>query len=104
MSITIAQAFVLFILVLLLLSPDLLISQRDISNKKAPGCPGEHEYNPQDPALGNVERKRQCERIGIVLHNNQKFRGSNSSNQPSLLTQFLMEFPVTYIDKTKLLL
>lgn len=64
-----------------------------LPDEETPGCPGEHKYNPQHPALGNVERKRKRECIGIVLHNNQKLRGSNSSNQPCLLTQFLMELP-----------
>lgn len=95
MSITIAQALVLFIFVFLLLSSYFLIPQGDVTNEETPGCPGEHKYNPQDPALGNVERKRQRERVGIVLHDNQELCGSNSSNQPGLLTQLLMELPLS---------
>lgn len=62
-------------------------------NEEAPGCPGEHQDNPQDPALGDVEVQGEGERVGIVLDDDQELRGSNSSNQPGLLAQLLVELP-----------
>lgn len=62
-------------------------------DEEAPGCPGEHQDNPQDPALGDVEGQGEGERVGVVLDHDQELRGSNSSNQPGLLAQLLVELP-----------
>lgn len=59
--------------------------QLHLPNEEPPGCPGEHQDNPQDPALGNVEGKRERERVGIVLHDDEELRGGDGSHQPCLL-------------------
>lgn len=66
---------------------------RHSPQEEAPDGPGEHEHGAKCPALGDIERQGQRERMRVVLHDDEQLRGRDGRHQPRLLAQLLVQLP-----------